>query len=275
MFETRRVDWDHVFESDTYVNTRRPVYSHHPSGAYNRCIRETWYKMVGAPMTNPPEPKAKRIFGTGHSTEDRIQDLLKKKIDVIDANHKIQTHPKPLQLPICGEIDLIMNDDGQPVPVEIKTANSRNFHDGNYMRAPAKDRPYEKHCWQVTPYMKVLEAPYAYVVYECKDDHEMAVHQVKWSDEAWTKILDKFSEIEEYVLSGTEPERLPEAEIALYKISSKKGQVRQVKPFECRYCDFQTGCFSKEIIEADAEPDKIRKAKEFREKLKQAVEEYA
>lgn len=260
--------------------------AHYPSDLTS-CIRQKWYNFKGVSETNTMPFETKVTLKLGDSFDDIVSSMsMKAKIYAEDEWSFGITLPE-LQYPISGRIDIILEEpDGKLIPAEVKTMNSNQFYDKEYKWGNGEGstkypggvtEPKLYHVAQLMSYIYKMGTEYGYLIYFCKDNSDMHIHKIYWSEEFWKDIISEAKQLEAYLALDTLPPRHKEVqnmELAFYKrdaIYGKKGDLKTDRPnllFPCgtknadtghvSFCKYFEVCWSKEILENPDASEEIK-----------------
>lgn len=157
--------------------------SFYPSALGNPCDRALFLSFhVGLP-SNEISPQLNRIFDHGNATQRRYRNYFTKIQVLVDEEVVVKnSHP-----PISGRADFLLNIEGKPYVIELKTINKDGFL--------SLDGPKSDHATQLQIYLNMLNVPIGGVLYECKDNQEMKIFDLKRSLSAWKNILKRCEKI--------------------------------------------------------------------------------
>lgn len=204
----------------------------HPSGLTD-CARKAVYAYKGYEPSDEKDFRSIRIMSRGTDIHEYIQDLLLADAANTDGMEflpevKVDTHG------IKGSCDgLLRYDEGEPWEVqEFKSIspNGKRF---------LKGQPKPEHVKQARIYQRGLkEMGYNVkdticIAYFDRDDFSVAEFRVDaWLDAEWYEFLGEVAELEDHVMEGTLPDRMP--------------IVKGKKYWLCGYCEYATRCWEGE-----------------------------
>lgn len=214
---------------------------------HGECARYWYLAFDGAIFKDDATPFGVANRTNGVLSHDRIQDAIlaagilddSMEFDKDPSNFKEQKHPaleftiKHDDPPIFGYGDAMLKYNGTTILGEIKTAPSEGFE---YRKMHQK--PKTGHLMQLLLYMKILKKDNGAIIYENKNNHEILVlpitfteHYRRWVDQAFDWMRE--------VRKSWEKQELPQK---LYRSNSKI----------CKSCPIREAC-----AEADAGVTKI------------------
>lgn len=176
-----------------------------------KCPRALFFKFKKYPKKDP-EPKALRIFDNGDYTHMRIVNVLFGLGIVRAVEIKI-----PPQEIISGRADAIIDIDGKPYVLEIKSIASYKFQ-----RLGA---PVSEHISQIQLYMHYFKIQNGILLYEDKDKQELKEFKIKYDPFIVQDILKNFTELKTKIDKGILPD-IPS----------------DIESWRCDYCDYQDEC---------------------------------
>lgn len=157
--------------------------SFYPSSLGNPCDRALFIAFhIGMPSSEI-SPQLNRIFDHGNATQTRYRKYFSKMGYLVDEEVVVKNSLPP----ISGRADFLLNIDGPLYVVELKTINKDGF--------TALDGPKSDHATQLQIYLNMLSVPSGGVLYECKDNQEMKIFDLKRSESAWKNILKRCEKI--------------------------------------------------------------------------------
>ncbi len=176
-----------------------------------KCPRAVYFKFKKIPKKKP-EPRVLRIFDNGDYTHMRIMSVLFGLGIVRATELKI-----PAQEIISGRADAIIDIEGKPCVLEIKSIGSYKF---------AKlQEPEPDHMKQVQLYMHFFKIPDGILLYEDKDKQNLKEFAIKYDPFLIQEALKKFKELKEQIDKNIVPP-IP----------------IDIEPWRCDYCDYKEEC---------------------------------
>ena len=138
------------------------------------CPRYWYLAFDGATYVEDNTPAQIANMRNGSKAHERIQEAAQNTDMFVSAETKIIYNDPP----IFGFLDLMVDWDGEKIPVEIKTCNTDAFQ----RRKDAKTAlPY--HRAQLLIYMYIEDKPKGIVLYENKNTHELYPVVLEMTDE--------------------------------------------------------------------------------------------
>lgn len=222
---------------DAYLSMKRephdrPKFSFSPSGlgwGSGRCPRFWYYSFEGGIMrTDDTDALSVANMEYGSEAHKRLGGLFKRADMLIDEEIKIE-HKNP---PIFGFVDLLVRWHGEAVVGEIKTAKQESFI---FRKTSMKPPGY--HLIQLLIYMRVMRKDKGFFLYENKNNQELLVIPVVWTEENTKLADDVFSWMSE-VHNSWKDKKLP-----------KRPFTKRSK--HCKECPFYTHCWNDKDGEAE------------------------
>jgi CRISPR/Cas system-associated exonuclease Cas4 (RecB family) len=157
---------------------------------------------------------------TGTDAHERIQ----KKIEEMGILEGKEIEVKNEDPPIRGFVDIIINDEGNRAVGEIKTIKAEQFY-----KRKDEGVPSDSHFIQTLIYMKVLNIPEGFVLYEDKNNHFYTASPILMNE--------KNSSYAEYIFDWMRE---------VYKAHKEEKNVS--RPFSksstvCKYCPLNRTCY--------------------------------
>lgn len=191
----------------------------HPSYT-NQCPRYWYYLFNGTEVTTSFRPQTYRIFDNGHAVHDRLYSYF-REMGILVAEEIPVTHKNP---PIEGTADGIINLDGHKL-IELKSISNEGFH---YRKLYKK--PKDEHFRQAQIYMRCLDLPSGFVIYENKNNQEILPIYIERDEVFIDKLFKKYEGIYQSYLDRQIP-------VQPYKRSSAN----------CSACDLADKCWSENV----------------------------
>ena len=175
----------------------RKTHCFHPS-SLTECPRVLYDLYVAESLESSGiDPRTKRIFDNGHGVHFRLQDYCKEVGILIDQNVNVSDD----KYEICGEIDGLLEFCDELIVLDIKSINNKNFLNLYF--------PPESHVVQVNIYLYCLGLKYGILLYECKDNQELAEFGIEYDPKVLVPIFKKIR----YVQDCVREKRIPPREI--------------------------------------------------------------
>lgn len=205
------------------VPTIKKVNGFHPSYT-NQCARYWHYLFEGAEVTTSFNPQTYRIFDNGHAVHDRLYGYM-REMGILVAEEIPVTHSEP---PIEGTADGIIDWYGHKL-IELKSISAEGFHYRQLYNKPKDD-----HYRQAQIYMRCLDLPSGYVIYENKNNQEILPIYIERDEDFINKLFKKYNKIYNDYKAGNLPKQP-------YKRTSAN----------CSNCDLAGMCWSEDVSTAD------------------------
>jgi CRISPR/Cas system-associated exonuclease Cas4 (RecB family) len=168
-------------------------YQHH------KCARKWVLAFRGAQFDEVTNAQSISVMEAGTDSHERIQEafrragiLQEKELELITTNP-----------PTRGFVDAVIDFDGEPVVVEVKTTNNSNF---TYRKGTNTPTPY--HRYQILIYMHGLNIKKGALFYENRDSGEILIIPIEL-DSKNKEILDEALEWMREVYKAYENDKLP------------------------------------------------------------------
>lgn len=205
---------DHLAKRNSPVIKK--VGGFHPSYT-NQCARYWYYLFNGVEVTSSFSPQTYRIFDNGHKVHDRLYSYFTEMGILVEEEIPV-TYDSP---PIEGTADGIIDIDGHKL-IELKSISNEGFH---YRKLYMK--PKDEHYRQAQIYMRCLDLPSGFVIYENKNNQEILPIYIERDDAFIDKLFKKYDKIYNAYVNQEIPDRP-------YKRSSA----------HCNGCDLAAMCWS-------------------------------
>jgi hypothetical protein len=166
----------------TMVSEGRPPRAgvFYPSSLGNPCDRYLYLSYKGLMPALDIKPKLQRIFDTGGSFEERMENYL-EKADMLIGREVVSTFNDP---PLSGRIDFIIKDGTDKGAIlELKTINSVGF---SKLKGPKPE-----HLIQVQLYLNTAEPESAYLLYENKDTQDLKSFKILRDPLSWEDLVSR------------------------------------------------------------------------------------
>lgn len=196
--------------------TTKKVNGFHPSYT-NQCSRYWYYLFEGTEFQTSFGAQTHRIFDNGHAVHERLYGYL-RGLGILVAEEIPVSYDSP---PIEGTADGIIELDGHKL-IELKSISNEGFH---YRKLYKK--PKDEHIRQAQIYMRCLDLPSGFVIYENKNNQEILPIFIERDDTFIDKLFKKYIGIYE----AFEKREIP---VQPYKRSSAN----------CSNCDLAAKCWS-------------------------------
>ena len=157
-------------------------------------LRKIYFRRTEEPYTEKSDPRFSVILEFGNVIHGMIENMY--KTSGLYLGHEVRIYDKESK--VSGRIDIVIKEDEQMVPVEIKSISTRGW---SYI----KKAPKPEHVAQVTIYMKELGADHGYIHYMDKNDCSQMVWRVEYDQEEYERIVYRFKKVEKFVEDGELP----------------------------------------------------------------------
>lgn len=198
--------------------TMKKVGGFHPSYT-NQCARYWYYLFNGVEVTTSFSPQTYRIFDNGHKVHDRLYSYLRDMGILVGEEIPVRYENPPIE----GTADGIIDVDGHKL-IELKSISNEGFH---YRKLYMK--PKDEHYRQAQIYMRCLDLPSGFVIYENKNNQEILPIYIDRDDAFIDKLFKKYANIYSAYTNQEIPNRP-------YKRSSA----------HCANCDLAEMCWSED-----------------------------
>ena len=164
---------------------------------FGKCARAVYMRMMGYEKTAPKKERAERIFGYGKYFEQNEIDIYKRAGIYVANNVKFSMQIPNSDSFVSGEVDAIVQIDGEYIGVEFKTSYGNNFLRQNIIGYKRKGKstgleyvlddllpaPKIEHILQVMLYLDFYSDSIKefHIVYSARDSMEMAEYRL-WLD---------------------------------------------------------------------------------------------
>ena len=204
-------------ESDRHVRIPGTFYA----SELPYCLRRNFLS-----MKSPKEPSSSllRIFKMGSLMHDWLSKVINKASSkpsrpdmvLVKEEFPLLLFDRQTNTTISGRIDSFIIDQGMKYPYEFKSC------------AGFGQLPKPHHVLQIMPYIQGTKAKAGYLIYMKKNDLELRVCRVDFSQ----SIMDEIWKRAETLQSALDANELPEPEALLTK----------ERKWECDYCPFRNEC---------------------------------
>ena len=176
-----------------------------------KCARSIYFYFKKFPKKEK-DARILRIMDHGDYTHMRIMSVL-FALGLVKAT-EIEI---PAQEIVSGRADAIVNIDGKPNVVEIKSISSYGFQ--------KLDNPRREHLCQVQLYMHYFKIPTGILIYENKDNQDLKEFKVDYDEKIAKNLLEEF-EILKHMIENNILPPVPSG----------------LEDWECNYCDYAEEC---------------------------------
>lgn len=185
----------------------------------NKCARRMVYLLRGVHVVDTIDPRTRRVFDTGHSMHARFNDYF-KEMGILKENELELWNISP---PIHAFLDNIIDVDGEDIVVELKSIGDIGFE--NRLKY---GKPKAEHIQQIQIYLHLTGIPRGLVIYENKNDQNVAIFEVVADPKAIEALFAKWRKTFKSFEDGELPKRpakTPQSDI-------------------CKYCELVDKCWS-------------------------------
>jgi CRISPR/Cas system-associated exonuclease Cas4 (RecB family) len=176
-----------------------------------KCARQIYFYFKKYPKKEK-DARVLRIMDHGDYTHMRIMSVLFALGLVKAAEIDI-----PSQEIVTGRADAIVNIEGKPNVVEIKSISSYGFQ---YL-----EKPRREHLCQIQLYMHYFKIEQGILIYENKDNQDLKEFIVNYDEKIAKSLLEEFEILKHMIENNI----IPQIPLGL-------------EDWECRYCDYAEEC---------------------------------
>lgn len=167
---------------------------------FGKCARAVYMRILGVVRTSKTEERSQRIFGYGKYFERNEIDIYKKANIYVANNVKFSTQIPNSDSFVSGEVDAIVQMNGEYVGVEFKTSYGNNFLRQNILGYKRKGKstglnyvlddllpaPKIEHIMQVMLYLDFYKDTIKefHIVYSARDSMNMAEYKLTLDEKA-------------------------------------------------------------------------------------------
>mgnify|MGYP001558893255 CR=1 FL=1 len=218
-----------------------PKTAHWASSAFSPCERRDWLDFHGAKPTDIGSNYD--VFGMGDDIEARV--TVKYASQLLRTQEYIIVKDPRLRMNISGKADLLIEENGEMMVVEVKSI--KDFGEDSGFDVWKKWLPKKEHLAQLTLYLRALRLKRGFLVYFNKGRALTARYAVQFHQGFYDAIIEHFVKLEAALL-GPEP-AIPKGFkgrsypcIWFSRAPDKKGQPAGM-------CNFYSHCFAEWPIE--------------------------
>ena len=176
-----------------------PKNVHWASSGFSPCVRKDWLEFHGAvPSDNGSNYD---VFSMGDDIETRV--VAKYAAQLLRTQEHIIVKDPRLRMPITGRADLLIEEDGEIMVVEVKSI--KDFGEDSGYNTWKKWLPKREHLAQLTLYLKALNLKRGYLTYFNKGRAITIRYEVRFHQGFYDSVIDHFAKLEAALL-GPEPE---------------------------------------------------------------------
>jgi len=176
-----------------------------------KCARQIYFSFKKFPK-KAKDARVLRIMDHGDYTHMRIMSVL-FALGLVKAT-EIEI---PSQEIVSGRADAIVNIEGKPVVVEIKSISSYGFQ--------KLEKPRREHLCQVQLYLHYFKIPSGILIYENKDNQDLKEFRVEYDEKISKSLIEEFEIIKHMIENNIVPP-IPMG----------------LEDWECQYCDYAEEC---------------------------------
>lgn len=191
-------------------NVGRKTGCFHPSSLAScpRLLYESY--LLSTHESSDSDPRVKRIFDNGRYVHQRIQNYYREIGVLIDEDVPISDE----KYEICGEIDGLLKFWDELIVLDVKSINKNGFRN--------LYKPSYGYIVQLNVYMYCLGLRYGILLYECKDDQEVAEFLVEYNESILVPIFQKLKYVQKCIQLGQVPPRF--------------------EGYDCYWCSYNSSC---------------------------------
>jgi CRISPR/Cas system-associated exonuclease Cas4 (RecB family) len=176
-----------------------------------KCSRSIYFYFKKCPK-KAKDARVLRIMDHGDYTHMRIMAVL-FALGLVKATEI----GIPAQEIVSGRADAVVNIDGKPNVVEIKSINSYGFQ--------KLENPKKEHLCQIQLYLHYFKIPNGILIYENKDNQDIKEFAVDYDEKIAKSLIEEFEILKHMIDSNI----VPPIPLGLEK-------------WECDYCDYAEEC---------------------------------
>lgn len=155
--------------------------------AVGKCPRAGWY-LHHNEKAEPLPARTRLVFGFGDVIEAQLIALITLSgIKVLAVNKEVNLNV--MDVPLKGHIDLVVEIDGKPVIVEIKSMSRRGFEEAKIHGIPGNDFGYLD---QIQAYMRAEQTDRAIFLCASKEQGHLAEYEVGRADETFVPRAEAY-----------------------------------------------------------------------------------
>lgn len=187
---------------------------------YGTCPRYWSLAFKGAEFDDSWSAPQVIAMMNGTDSHERIQQKIEEMGILEDKEVEIKNEDPPIR----GFVDIIINDNGTRAVGEIKTIKAEQFY-----KRKDEGVPSDSHFLQTLIYMKLLDIPEGFVLYEDKNNHSYAATPIL--------MTDKNSEYIDYVFDWMK--QVYDA----HKDDKNVSRAYTKSSTTCKYCPLNRVCY--------------------------------
>jgi hypothetical protein len=239
--------------------------SHHPS-EYSGCLRKMYFEWTKRTITNYRDATDIYRMMVGRWIHKGFADVLKEMLgDKVQSELEFTYEHPDLKYPIHGFMDNVFTYDEMLIGLELKTSFGRGIVSIAKSSKPRpEDEAQAKIYLAANEFITSFSLPYLGrdSFYRTEFDIQLTVKQRR---EFMEQVVSKFKTLETHLEKGEMPPRDFSAVVKDGEIK-KEIQYNSVKyrsDWQCLYCVYRDGCYSKEIDDMGIHlPEKIKEGEE-------------
>jgi CRISPR/Cas system-associated exonuclease Cas4 (RecB family) len=193
-----------------------------------KCPRYWFLAFSGADFKSTIDAKSGATMLNGTYVHDRLQKIMVDAELVKEIEREV-TYSDP---PIRGFIDLVVEQDGEEILGEIKSARDAAFEEISMSHTP---KTY--HLIQLLLYMYITDTKEGFVMYENKDNQELCVLPVMLNDRT-KKIVEDILEWMREVRKAFDDDKMPD------RVFTKTS-------YACAGCPVKDTCWKEERVDIE------------------------
>lgn len=175
-------------------STYKKVGGFHPSYT-NQCARYWYYLFQGIEVETHFSPQTHRIFDNGHRVHDRLYGYFRDLGILVAEEIPVHNETPPIE----GTADGIIDIHGNKL-IELKSISMEGFHYRELYKKPKDD-----HYRQAQIYMRCLDLPSGFVIYENKNNQNILPIYIERDDAFIDKLFKKYDKIYSDFLNSKKP----------------------------------------------------------------------
>jgi CRISPR/Cas system-associated exonuclease Cas4 (RecB family) len=140
---------------------------------HGTCPRYWYVAFSGADFVDEVDSKGLANMDNGTYAHERVQSTIEKMGILREKELEVLSQDPPIR----GFVDIVIDWEGKLIPGEFKTTNDMGF---TWRKTTGK--PPVTHYIQFIIYLKVLDADEGFLLYENKDNQEMAIIPLRMNE---------------------------------------------------------------------------------------------
>jgi len=200
-----------------------------------KCGRQTAYAMHYPGEREELSARALSLFVLGDIIHEKERILIGQVTELGRVEERVHFQVNG-EVSIAGHMDGVIEVDGEPMILDIKSINTRGFSE---IQKGTMRPDYEA---QVNAYMDATGIRKACLWFYNKDTSHRHAVVLEYNPEVVQQVRDRFQRVLDSTPDSLPPrEYLPQAEVARGKMTG-----REYLPWQCSYCPFTERCWSSE-----------------------------